>query len=73
MSLTRLKEVLQGTGITCTQLAQMCHVSPSAINYIVNGKSLLNLRTGQKIDHMLHTTMDYLGPYKEEEEDDEGW
>jgi DNA-binding XRE family transcriptional regulator len=67
-SVTRLKEVMRGSGITCTQLAQKCHVSPSAINYIVNGKSLPNLRTGQKIAHMLHTTTDYLWPYKEEDD-----
>jgi DNA-binding XRE family transcriptional regulator len=67
-NVTRLKEVLQGTTITPLQLAQRCHVRPSAINYIVNGKSLPNLRTGQKIAHMLHTTTDYLCPYKEEDD-----
>jgi putative transcriptional regulator len=66
---TRLKTVLEESGIKQSWLAEKANVTTSALSVIVNGKSLPNLRTAQKIARALNTTVDYLWPLEDEDVD----
>jgi len=66
---TRLKKILEESGIKQSWLAEKANVTTSALSVVVNGKSLPNLRTAQKIARALNTTVDYLWPLEDEDVD----
>lgn len=67
---TKLKVVLVEMNVKQSSLAEKIGINPTTLNMIVNGKSVPNLLTAQKIAYALETTVDYLWPYKPEEEEE---
>jgi putative transcriptional regulator len=69
MHKTTLKALLNDRGIKQKWLAGKAGMTAAALNLIVHGKTLPTLRTAQRIARILHSTVEELWPYSDEDAD----